>query len=118
MPSTIYDYFERACRRSLEPLPGDTREPVRDEDGNCALFAVELKAGRIAAAAYRCTTCTTLVALCEHLSELVIGLEPRAVADLRPETLLALHMDIPEAKRPTAALALQALKSAVEGAEE
>jgi hypothetical protein len=110
---TIYDYFERAYRRSLEPVAG---EPVRDEDGNCVLFSVDLNAGRIAAVRYRCTTCTTLVALCEHLSDLAAGLDIAAVLSMQPETLLVLHPEIPEAKRPTAAFALTALQTAVQGA--
>jgi NifU-like protein involved in Fe-S cluster formation len=111
---TIYDYFERACRRSLEPVAG---EPARDDEGNCAIFSVAVTAGRITTANYRCTTCTTLVALCEHLSELVIGLNPPAALTMKPETLLVLHPEIPEAKRATAALALKALQSAIRQTE-
>ena len=117
MPSTIYDYFERACRRSLDDVGGVAGETVRDEDANCAAFRIELRAGRIAEVSYRCTSCTTLIALCEHLSELVTGLDARAVLDMQPETLLELHPEIPEAKRPAAALALKALQCAVTGAD-
>jgi NifU-like protein involved in Fe-S cluster formation len=108
---TIYDYFERACRRPLRAVDGAL---VRDVDGNCTVFSVRIDAGRIVELHYQSTTCTTLVALCEHLCELVKGLEARAVIEMQPETLLALHPEIPEPKRATAALALEALKSAVQ----
>jgi NifU-like protein involved in Fe-S cluster formation len=115
VPSTIYDYFERACRRSLEPVAG---EPIIADDGNCAVFSVGITAGRVTAVSYKCTSCTTLIALCEHLAEFVIGLDTDAVLEMQPETLLELHPDIPQAKRPTSALALRALQSAVQGAND
>lgn len=108
---TIYDYFERAYRRRvLEPIAG---EGVRDAEGNCAIFSVGVTGGRITAVNYRCTTCTTLVALCERLSELVTGLDAAAVLTMQPEALLVLHPEIPESKHATAALALKALQSAL-----
>ena len=115
MPTT-YEYFERACRRAHEPLRGRAGEQITGDDGNCAVFWIEARDGRITGAQYKCTTCSTLIALCEHLSELVIGLEPAAVLDMTEEQIIALHAGIPEAKLRTVALALGALKSAVQGA--
>jgi hypothetical protein len=97
----------------VEPLRGVSGAPVSDVDGNRAVFSVVFVSGRIAAVDFRCTTCTTLVALCEHLAELVIGLDAQAALGIQADTLLALHPDIPDARRPGAALALAALKSAV-----
>ncbi|HET8550495.1 MAG TPA: hypothetical protein VFL57_20935 [Bryobacteraceae bacterium] len=112
---TVYDYFERAYRRSLDPVAG---EPVCDEHGNCAMFSVDVMAGRIAAVRYRCTVCITLVGLCQHLSELVTGLDAGAILEMQPDTLLGLHPEVPESKRPAALLALEALQSAVGGARQ
>jgi NifU-like protein involved in Fe-S cluster formation len=111
---TLYDYFGRACRRTLEPVAG---EPVRDEDGNSAAFSVAMADGRVTHVSYRCTSCATLIALCEHLSELATGLDAVSVLNLQPEALVMLHPEIPEAKRPAAALAVEALQSAIRETE-
>jgi hypothetical protein len=108
---TIYDYFERACRRPLAPVAG---EPIRDDEGNCAAFSIGFADGRVATVSYRCTTCATLIALCEHLSELVTGLDAASVLRMKPEVLLVLHPEVPESKRAAAAIALKALQNALQ----
>jgi NifU-like protein involved in Fe-S cluster formation len=111
-----YDYFQRALRRPLEPLTGAVGRRVQDESGNAAQFAVELQDGRIVGVRYRCTSCTTLVAVSEHLAELAAGCTSDAMLAMSLDELLALHSGVPEAKRGSAALALHAFQSALEGA--
>lgn len=82
-------------------------------DGNCASFHLELKRSRIVKAAYRCTTCVTLVAFCEHLSELAIGLSVEHALSLDAEHLLLYHREVPAERRDRALLAVNALKSAI-----
>ncbi len=110
---TIYDYFQRACRKPDAGAPAGPVNVIRADDGNCAGFQLELNEERIAGARYKCTTCVTLVALCEHLSELVVGMRADEAAEIRPELLLRLHPEMPEAKRDRAGLAVRALRAAL-----
>jgi hypothetical protein len=110
--ATLYDYFQRACRtpRNTAGLPG---ERCFDDDGNSALFWIAASEdGRIEAVAYRCTTCFTLVGLCEHLAELAAGTTLRDPSGWTAERLLSLHPEIPGSRRDRAALAVAALQSA------
>lgn len=110
---TLTDFFERACRRERGTPFGMPGEPHLDPDGNSALFWLSLgKDRRIATVQYRCTTCFTLVALCEHLAELVRGVSPEAAAGWTPERLLSLHPEIPVYRRDRAKLAVAAMQSA------
>ncbi len=114
---TIYGYFRRAYLRFLRhsDLPVAAFGPaVCGSDGNSAAFGVEIERGRIAKAAYRCTTCVTLVALCEHLSELVAGMPVQRALQLEPEYLLCYHEEVPAERRDRAQLALRALKEAIQ----
>jgi hypothetical protein len=112
---TIYGYFRRAYRRSAwgRALP-DAGPIVFGPDLNCALFSLEFDGACIVKAAYRCTTCVTLVAFCEHLSELVIGLRVEHVLRLEAEHLLYYHQEVPVERRDRALLAMNALKIAVQ----
>ena len=86
-----------------------------DEEGNSAVFRIATGPdGRIAAASYRCTTCFTLVALCEHLAELVSGETAAAAGSWTAERLLAFHHEVPAARQTRAALAVSAMQSAVQ----
>lgn len=109
---SICDYFQHACRRVPAGGGGIAGEVVYGEDGACAQFFLEIDQGGITAATYKCTSCVTLIALCEHVAELVAGGEDR----ITPERLLRLHPEIPPAKRERAALAVAALRAAMKGA--
>ena len=113
MPA-IHDYFERACRRKSGPPAGYPGERCADAEGNSAVFWIEATPdGRIGAISYRCTTCFTLVALCEHLGEVVRGVTAAAAIAWTPQRVLALHPEVPASRRDRAALAAAALQSAV-----
>ncbi|MGH9632557.1 MAG: iron-sulfur cluster assembly scaffold protein [Bryobacteraceae bacterium] len=114
MSGKIHDYFERACLRKLDPLRGRKGEVVYDSDGNCAVFWIESKAERIRSAQYRCTTCATLVAFCEHLSELVVGMKIEEAGQYSAEKLLSLHAEVPEMRKSRALLVIGAMRSAVQ----
>ena len=113
MAKGVYDYFTQALHRSRGPLTGTVGDVVLGADGVQAVFALDAAAGRIDAAAYRCTTCVTLVALCEHLAELVQGATPEQAATLRADDLLALHREVPESRSDRAWLAVAALHAAL-----
>jgi NifU-like protein involved in Fe-S cluster formation len=111
---TVQDYFERALRRAADPPSGIPGEPCFDRDGATAQFWISADAsGRIAAARYRCTTCMTLVALCEHLAELVEGKTVGAARSRTAERLLSLHREVPPVRQSRASLAISAMQSAV-----
>ena len=90
---STYDYFHRAFRQAV--------------GGNCAIFWQD-------APQYRCTPCVTLLAFCEHLSELAIGMPVEQAMRHNPDQLLALHPDVPQYKADRATLASEAFCSAVQ----
>lgn len=114
----VYHYFERACRRDPAPLNGSQGGKVVDEDGNSVVFWVETEGNRIVGAAYRCTTCFTLIALCEHLSEILGGMDLETARRYTAADLLGLHPEIPPSRRNRAELAVAALRSALAEAEK
>jgi NifU-like protein involved in Fe-S cluster formation len=87
---------------------------VYGPDRNCALFNLDFERARIVKAVYRCTTCVTLVAFCEHLSELVVGMPAERALKLDAEHLLRHHREVPAGRRDRAFLAVNALKIAVQ----
>ena len=117
MPHTVYDYLQRALTRRVDPTMRAPRGPLvtsEDDAALSALFAIAVENGRVASANYRCTTCATLVALCEHTAELIRGLPLDAARRLTSDDLLSLHPEIPSARRDRAALAIRAAHGALE----
>jgi hypothetical protein len=112
---TVFDYFQNAFRR----LPQRTESPVPlgplilGPGRLCAAFHVPHAAGRLERVAYRCTSCATLVALCEHLSELASGRTFAEARCLDASALLALHPEIPAGRRDRSALAVAAFRAAL-----
>ena len=113
MGLSVYDYFQRAMRHTMATPNGLCGELVASSDGNSALFYIEAELGWITRASYRCTSCMTLVALCEHAAELVSGTRLQSAAAITGEALLALHPEIPVMRQDRANLAASALLSAI-----
>jgi hypothetical protein len=112
--ATVYDYFRRACRRDPEQLSGIAGEKCIDSEGNSAVFSLEpSSSGVIESAQYRCTTCFTLVALCERLADELTGSSVADAASWTAERLLSLHPEIPAMRHDRAMLAVTAVQSAV-----
>lgn len=107
-----HDYFQRAFRRGAQTRAGIPGTLIRRSDGNCAMFWLVAAAGTISAVEYRCTTCVTLLAFCEHLAELAIGMSVEQAVQYSPQQLLALHPDVPQYKADRATLASEAFRSA------
>jgi len=105
---TIYEYLQRAFRRPPAPLPPGAAW-CHDGDRNLVAFGARLECGRIIALGYRSTTCATLLALCEHLAEMVPGMTSAEALAYSAEDLLALHPEIPAGRRARAYLAVRAL---------
>ena len=111
MRRTVHDYFVQAMRRGRGTR---CKTLVFDRDGNCAGFALEAFDGRIHTAGYRATTCATLVALCEHLAELALGMTLQEATSLEAQCLLALHPEIPPSRYDRAGLVVAAFRAALE----
>ncbi len=111
---STYDYFNRAFRRAARPQIGTPGKLIHDSEGNCAVFWVEAPHGQIVSAQYRSTTCVTLLAFCEHLSELAVGMAVEQAIGYQSDHLIALHPDVPEYKADRAKLASEAFRSAVQ----
>ncbi|HXY09858.1 MAG TPA: iron-sulfur cluster assembly scaffold protein [Terriglobales bacterium] len=111
---TIYDYFHQALRNSQNTLRDVPRELVSDNDGNCVAFEVSEEAGRIREVRFKCTTCFTLVALCEHIVELACGMTISKAREIDREFLLELHPEVPPQLADRASLASQAFRAALQ----
>lgn len=110
---TIYDYFHQAVRR-----PGNTLTDLRSvvlfgEEGTCAAFELRHCEGKISEVRFKCTTCFTLVALCEHIAELAAGMSVAEAQEISPERLLELHPEVPMRLANRANLATMAFRAAL-----
>lgn len=110
----VYHYFQRACERATVTHVGLSGEKVVDEDGNSVVFWVDSVEGCVLSTGYRCTTCFTLVALCEHIAGLLPGMDIEVARAFAPAQLLALHPEIPPERHHRATLAIAALRSALD----
>jgi len=111
LPPTVYDYFQAALRQA--PAPDAPCVVERDDEGNCVTFLLDLRGGCIERARFRSTTCVTLLALCEHLRQVISGATIDAAARLTAADLLCWHPEIPEARRGRAELAVRAVRTAI-----
>jgi hypothetical protein len=109
----IYHYFQRACLRAPGPARGTPGPAVHDAEGNCATFWIEASGGRIASIQFKCTTCFTLVALCQHLAEASGALTLEEAGAITAEDLLRFHPEIPQERRDRASLAVEAFRAAL-----
>ncbi|MDX2150944.1 MAG: hypothetical protein SFV54_09430 [Bryobacteraceae bacterium] len=107
---TVYELFQSALRR--EPPP-DLPHVVDDGEQHRAAFDLTFEHGRIVRAQYRASTCVTLVALCEELSRIAVGLTRAQALGLNANSLLLLHPEIPPARQARAALAVRAFEAAL-----
>ena len=110
---TLYDYFQQAMRNSKHALT-DTQGSLRfGEEGNCAAFEVGHCGGQICEVRFKCTSCFTLVAFCEHIAELARGMSVTEAQEIGPELLLELHPEVPARLTNRADLASAAFRAAL-----
>jgi hypothetical protein len=113
MRRDVHYYFQKACRRQLRPLT-EPMHIVADENVQAG-FAIRLgSTERIDIIDYRCTTCVTLVALCEHLAEELRDSTVEFARSLTAAKILALHPEIPLSRGSRAHLAVAAVHAALE----
>jgi hypothetical protein len=65
---------------------------------------------------YRCTTCMTLIALCEHAAEQIRGVTPDRARNLTADEILVFHPEIPSSRRSRANLAIAAIRASLDTA--
>ena len=110
---TVSELFERGYRRSrTEPLPIEG-EAVADAEGNAARFSVALDGARLAEIRFRASSCTTLIAYSEALTELLPGLDAALASQFTPQELVAVLPGVPPLKQSRAVLAVAAFRAAL-----
>ena len=112
MTATVYESVSRAFRRKADSPRGAPGELVFDPDGLSVRFYVGASEESIHALDYRCSSCATLMAVCEQLTDLAAGMTVRQAMNLTPDDLLALYPDLPS-MGDRAALAVAAFRSAI-----
>ena len=113
---TVAELFERGYRRNREaplPIEGDV---VTDAEGNSARFSIELADGKLAAARFRATACTTLIAYCQATAELLTGLSADIAGQLSARDLVVALPGVPALKHERAVLAIAAFRAALQAA--
>jgi NifU-like protein involved in Fe-S cluster formation len=110
---TVAELFERGYRRNREtPLPvqGDA---VADADGNSARFSLAISDGKLAATRFQATACTTLIAYCEAIAELLSGFSAEMAGQLSSKDLVDALPGVPAFKQDRAVLAIAAFRLAL-----
>lgn len=106
----VYQLFQTALATRRGPVHGVLHT---DNDGACARFEVEWNSGVIAAIRYQCTTCITLVALCELTQATAAGMSASEAFQVDATWLLRHLPEIPAAKHSRALLASRAFRAAL-----
>ena len=90
MRCDVHYYFQQAFHRPLQPNSSPLRF-VSDGDVAAAFLVRIEPPDTIGAVEYRCTTCMTLVAVCEHIAEEIRGSTVALARTLTAERILEQH---------------------------
>jgi hypothetical protein len=113
---TVSELFERGLRRNrAAPLPIEGAA-LTDADGNAARFSLDVAGGKIVGAAFRASSCATLIAYCEYIAEAVPGFRLEIARDLTATNLVEGLPGVPALKRGRAVLAVAAFRAALAAA--
>lgn len=112
----VSDLFDRGYRRNrLIPFTLEGAE-LRDTNDLSARFSLDLAGGAIKGIRFRVSTCITLIAYCELITELAAGKSAREAAALSESELVAALPDVHAMKRDRASLAINAFRAALAAA--
>jgi hypothetical protein len=112
MRRDVYYYFQKAYRRQLQQT--SSFRFLADDDAQAAFVVRLASPDTIAAVEYRCTTCMTLVAVCEHIAEELQGSTLTRAKTVTAERILEQHPEIPKSRHSRAHLAAAAAQAALD----
>lgn len=110
---TVSELFERGFRRKRQAPLAIEGEPVKDADGNMAQFSLDIKDDTLVDARFCASSCTTLIAYCEAIAEIVPGFSTEIAAHITPSELVAALPGVPALKQNRAVLAIAAFRAAL-----
>jgi NifU-like protein involved in Fe-S cluster formation len=89
-------------------------ETLNDGNGLSAQFSLEMQGSEISAIRFKVTSCVALVAYAEVLAEEAEKLSLQSAAAIDPKILIETLEGVPAFRRDRAALAVRALRSAIQ----
>lgn len=113
---TVAELFERGYRRSREAPLSIEGETIVGADGHTARFSIALEKEKLAAARFHASSCTTLIAYCEAIAELLPGFDVTIAGQLTPGELVDALPGVPPLKQDRAVLAIAAFRSSLQAA--
>ena len=115
MRRDVHFYFQQELhRKSQADCPSMS---FLSDDDTQAAFLVRMAPGQvdtIADVEYRCSTCITLVAICEHIAEEWRGTTVWRAKSLTAQDILRQHPEVPPSRHSRAYLAMAAAQAALE----
>src|SRR5262245_4255678 len=96
---TVAELFERGYRRNREAPLSVEGETVADAEGNSARFSLKISDGKLEAARFRATACTTLIAYCQATAELLTGFSADMAGQLSAKDLVEALPGVPALKQ-------------------
>jgi NifU-like protein involved in Fe-S cluster formation len=110
---TVSELFERGYRRNREtPLPLQG-EAIVDAEGNSVRFSLVVSGEKVAETRFQATSCTTLIAYCEAVSQLLTGFSADIAGQYSARDLIDALPGVPALKQDRAVLAVAAFRSAL-----
>lgn len=113
---TVAELFERGYRRNRETPLSVEGEAVVGAESNSARFSIEVAEGKLIDARFRASSCTTLIAYCEAIAELLPGFSLEIAGALTPKELVDTLPGVPPLKQDRAVLAIAAFRAALHAA--
>jgi NifU-like protein involved in Fe-S cluster formation len=89
---------------------------VNDAEGNGAQFSIEIEGDTLVDARFHVSSCTTLIAYCEAIAELIPGFSTEIAGHFTPTELVAALPGVPALKQNRAVLAIAAFRAALHAA--
>jgi hypothetical protein len=114
---TVAELFERGFRRNRMAPLRIAGAAWSGAGNNTAQFSVDMGDGRLAAIGFRASCCATLIAYCEFIAEIALGLSLDIARALTAADLVESVPGVPALKHDRAVLAIAAFRSALVEAE-
>lgn len=105
--------FDRGRQRQRLPELANVGRWIEGREQVGARFSVELTDGILSDIRFRATTCITLVAYCDLLSERCLGLTPVAALNQNAQQLVSALPGVPPGKQDRASVTVTSLHSAI-----